>query len=858
MSDSISRLNQALQGRYGIERELGEGGMATVYLAGDLKHGRRVALKVLKPELAAALGTERFLAEIRTTATLQHPHILPLFDSGEAAGVVFYTMPFVEGESLRDRLDREGQLPVEEAVRIATDVAEALQAAHEQGVIHRDIKPANILLSRGRPLVADFGIALAVTAAGVDRLTQTGLSLGTPHYMSPEQATGERNVGTAADTYALGCVLYEMLTGEPPYTGSTPQAILGRIITQEPVSATELRKSVPANVDAAIRRALEKLPADRFTDPRGLVRAIADPAFRHGEPVRDDRLVASRWRTTAMAMTVTTVVFGVLALWPSEGPEVQPSESFSWYSQPFEDGQEPTGHGFDDYALSPDGAMLVYPRRGQLWLRTWSDRNAVPIPGTVGAESPAISPQADLAFELNGEILVLRLPDGPRARWTEGTRPRWGPDRALYYTAGGDILRLTEPGAGPHRLTHDGGPNFVSHVLPEGARALTYGGGEMGMLDLGSGEITALGEGSHPRLLPSQHVVFQRGRSLWAVRLDRRSGALGAPDAVLEGVYGWTTSDDAKLFYATDNRFGPHAPVRVTRKGEWEEIEAGWYTEAEPGGTTVAISPSGQHAAISTIRGESTELWIKNLEIGSLDLLTDRAFRVSWTPDESVLFVSSRENQRAMWTIPADGSGSPTRVFRQEDPGVQQGEMSSDGRWLAYRAGSPTTGDRPDIYALLLEVDSVGSPIVADPEFVETDPAISPDGRWLAYTSNRSGRFQIYVTSFPDPSELGRVVISPGRGTEPRWSRGTNELFYRRGDGMMMAVQYELSGGRFVTTGSEPLFPADIYLAAPLVHSYDVFPDGESFLMFRPDGSGTYRRTSVIENWGAMVRERLR
>ena len=192
---TVDQLNAALSGRYIIESELGEGGMATVYLADDVKHERKVALKVLKPELAAVVGAERFLAEIKTTASLQHPHILPLHDSGAADGFLYYVMPFIDGESLRDRLEREEQLPVEEAVRIATEVADALQAAHEQGVIHRDIKPANVLLSRGRPFVADFGIALAVSAAGEGRLTETGLSLGTPFYMSPEQASADRELG---------------------------------------------------------------------------------------------------------------------------------------------------------------------------------------------------------------------------------------------------------------------------------------------------------------------------------------------------------------------------------------------------------------------------------------------------------------------------------------------------------------------------------------------------------------------------------------------------------------------------------------------------------------------------------------
>jgi eukaryotic-like serine/threonine-protein kinase len=284
--DPITRLNAALEGRYTVERELGEGGMATVYLARDLKHNRKVALKVLKPELAAVVGAERFLAEIETTANLQHPHVLPLFDSGEADRFLFYVMPYIEGETLADRIAREKQLPVDEALGIATSVASALQHAHDRGVIHRDIKPGNILLQDGQPVVADFGIALAVGAAGGSRLTETGLSVGTPYYMSPEQATGDQAVGPASDTYALACVLYEMLTGEPPYPGNTAQAVLGKIIQGVPVSATAVRKSIPPNVDAAIRKALEKLPADRFTGAQAFAKALGDPSFRHGDEPR--------------------------------------------------------------------------------------------------------------------------------------------------------------------------------------------------------------------------------------------------------------------------------------------------------------------------------------------------------------------------------------------------------------------------------------------------------------------------------------------------------------------------------------------------------------------------------------------
>ena len=279
MGDGAAALAAALADRYRIERELGAGGMATVYLAQDLKHDRKVAIKVLKPELAALLGAERFVVEIKTTAALQHPHILPLFDSGEAGGFLWYAMPYIEGETLRNKLDRESQLGVGEAVRIASDVADALDYAHRHGVIHRDIKPENILLHDGRPMVADFGIALALSAAAGGRMTETGMSLGTPHYMSPEQATAERDLTNRSDIYSLGSVLYEMLTGEPPHIGNTAQAIIMKIVTEDAAPVTRLRKSVPPNVAAAVGKSLERVPADRFETARAFADALNDPNY---------------------------------------------------------------------------------------------------------------------------------------------------------------------------------------------------------------------------------------------------------------------------------------------------------------------------------------------------------------------------------------------------------------------------------------------------------------------------------------------------------------------------------------------------------------------------------------------------
>ncbi len=264
MSDVAERLAAALADRYRIERQLGAGGMATVYLAQDRKHQRRVAIKVLRPEIAAAIGAERFLREITTTANLHHPHILALYDSGESGDFLYYVMPFVEGESLRDRLTREKQLPLDDALQISREVADALSYAHSRGVIHRDIKPENILLESGHALVADFGIAKAVSAAGGETLTQAGMAIGTPPYMSPEQAAGAETLDGRSDLYSLACVLYEMLAGQPPFTGPTVESVIHQHISVDPRPITNLRPAVPPEIAGALARALAKTPADRF------------------------------------------------------------------------------------------------------------------------------------------------------------------------------------------------------------------------------------------------------------------------------------------------------------------------------------------------------------------------------------------------------------------------------------------------------------------------------------------------------------------------------------------------------------------------------------------------------------------
>jgi serine/threonine-protein kinase len=298
VTDLIERLRSALTGRYSIELELGHGGMADVFLAHDVKHGRNVAIKVLRPEIAAALGAERFLREITIAAQLHHPHILPLYDSGEAGGLLYYVMPYVEGESLRARLDRETQLPLEDALQIAREVADALAYAHRHDVVHRDIKPENILLESGHAMVADFGIARAITAAGGEKLTETGIAVGTPAYMSPEQASGEHQLDGRSDVYTLGCVLYEMLAGHPPFTGTTAQEVLARHSLDAVPRLTAARPAVPRQVERAVNTALAKVPADRFRTAQEFSDALLDT----------QTVAGTRWRVVAVSGVVLLAI----------------------------------------------------------------------------------------------------------------------------------------------------------------------------------------------------------------------------------------------------------------------------------------------------------------------------------------------------------------------------------------------------------------------------------------------------------------------------------------------------------------------------------------------------------------------
>jgi len=481
--DRIAALADALTERYRLERELGAGGMATVYLAEDVRHHRKVAIKVLHPELSAVLGPERFLKEIELTANLQHPHILPLFDSGSEDGKLWYAMPFIEGETLRARLEREQQLPIGDALRIATECADALDYAHRRGVVHRDIKPENILLHDGHALVADFGIALAVEQAGGARMTQTGLSLGTPAYMAPEQAMGERSVDARADIYALGAVTYEMLAGEPPFTGPNAQAILAQVITAEPRSLTLQRKSIPASVDAAVRTALEKLPADRFASAKEFADALArvsDPVRASGGDSAERRRGLPVWALAAGGAVLVAASVAAFLL----GTHHRVASSPVVFQQVTFADQAITNARF-----ASDGRTIVFDAMRQgvvptIFVIRPDYPDARPL-GLDDAHLLAVSSKNELAVLTGARFLAHRLFVGTLARMPlEGGTPREMLDsvREADWSPDGSSLAVIHVVAGHDRLEYPVGtvlfetPGYLSdlRVSPDGERVAFF------------------------------------------------------------------------------------------------------------------------------------------------------------------------------------------------------------------------------------------------------------------------------------------------------------------------------------------------------------------------------------------------
>ncbi len=874
----MGHLKSALADRYAIEHELGAGGMATVYLAHDVKHDRKVAVKVLRPELAAVLGAERFVQEIKTTANLQHPHILPLFDSGEADGFLYYVMPFIDGETLRDKLNRETQLGIDEAVNITTAIADALDYAHRQNVIHRDIKPENILLHDGRPMVADFGIALAVSAAAGGRMTETGMSLGTPHYMSPEQATAEKNLTNRSDIYSLGCVLYEMLTGEPPHTGASAQAIVMKIVTDDVRPVTELRKSVPPNVAAATLKSLEKLAADRFGTAKEFAEALTNPAFTL--PTTQAAAVAGAaasgpWNRLSIGLASLAAFAIFVALWGWLRPASESPTHPARFAVPLPDDHQFSDLPGADLAFSPDGSRFVYRGQSasgaQLYVRAIDELAARPIPGTEGASQPFFSPDGQwLGFYSDGQLQKVQVTGGPALPITEVSErirgATWGANDVIAFgNAGGALWQVAAAGGTPERITTlDTDIGETAHRWPEflpGGDAVAFTSwmgsskvtASIAVVSLASGRVTHLSEaGTNPHYTASGHLVYTRSEgSVVAVPFDIGSMAVtGQAIPLLEGVVldgsgaaELAFSRTGSLVYVAGGVASPPTLVMVDRQG----VETPLTQEARPY-SDPRFSPSGDLVAVA-IAGD---IWVYDVNQGTLSMRTfdGRNVYPTWTPDGTRLIFSSGTGRTwDLYSVTADGSSRAEQFFESESV-VYESALSPDGRWLAFRANESETGR--DILAVSLEGDDRSPRPFAQTPFDERMLALSPDGRWLAYVSDESGQDEVYVRAFPEPAAQVQVSVRGGR--EPSWAPSGRELFYRNTNGMMAAAVQ--TAPAFRVTHREPLFE-DIYLGGVNHSGYDVDPRSGRFLMIRTEQAAGEAEIVVVVNWFEELRRRM-
>jgi serine/threonine protein kinase len=884
------RLTAALVDRYRIERELGAGGMATVYLAQDLKHDRKVALKVLKPELAAVLGAERFVVEIKTTASLQHPHILPLFDSGTADGFLFYVMPFIEGETLRDKLNRETQLGVEEAVRIAREVADALDYAHGKGVIHRDIKPENILIQGGRPMIADFGIALAVSAAAGGRMTETGLSLGTPHYMSPEQATADKEITGRSDIYSLASVLYEMLAGQPPHLGGSAQQIIMKIIAEPVQPVTALRKSVPPNVSAALTKALEKLPADRFENAKAFATALADPSFattgstqlRSGPGIASPE--ARVWRRIGIATSV--VAFGSIAALAFAASRKEPGPPVIRVTLPFPGAARFNSFNAAVFDVSRDGSRIVYMGQeagtDNLWVRDLKALAPRALPKTARASNPFFSPDGKrVAFvapplagtRATGQLLVTSVDDGTQVTLVTdsvGTHGgHWADDDYLYFPrVDGSIARVPANGGAVEVLSErDNTPPIryrFPQLLPGGKSLLIHLSGsdaeqdELAILELRTKRVTPLFRAFNGRFVETGHIVFSAADgSLFAVPFDPDRGAVtgvrvALNDAALNmaGNFArFTISPSGTLVYQQAQPENGQL-VWVDREGRATPVDSSWrgYLRGP------ALSPDGARLAVMVRQGGSqSQIWVRPLPSGPRTLVS----------------FASRENWRPRWTRDGrrvsflSGSGPAdlalvVRRFDASDRGdtllpasgaLSEIEWHPDGQTAILRVGN-LVGTR-DILRFTPGTDTAPKVILGGTQD-ELGPTISPDGKWLAYLSNESGRPEIYVRPFDDPSS-GRTPVSVDGASVPVWSRDGKELFWRGPDGASMYVADVRTGARFSAGEPRLLFSRNEYVWEYFARSFDVSLDGKRFLMVSTAGSQTDEMVLVL-NLSAQLR----
>jgi len=887
MTSLPPRVSGALSLHYRLDREIGAGGMATVYLAEDLRHDRRVALKVLRPELAAVIGAERFLAEIKLTANLQHPHILPLFDSGEADSFLYYVMPFVEGESLRDRLRREKQLPVDDAVRIAREVADALDYAHRHGVIHRDIKPENVLLHDGRALVADFGIALAASKAGSTRMTETGMSLGTPQYMSPEQAMGEREITARSDVYALGAVLYEMLTGDPPFTGSTAQAIVARVLTETPRPILPQRHTIPPQVEAAVLTALEKLPADRFATAAQFAEALTRPMATR--PVASSVAISAAGRVSrirarlrdpvTLGLGVATLAALGFAATQMRRPAPEPSSPTVRFLYTGSDSAPVApDNGPWPAAISPDGSMIVYsvaqPGRGSiLYLRRIDQLEGNPIPGTLNASQALFSPDGRwIEFEVNSLDMKVRLDGSAPVRITEGGANNgadWTTTDELVVgaslkahglsrvsVAGGDLTPFTVPDSTRGEIDHIwpiGTPDGKAVVFAIWHGALTNS--ELAMVSLDGGPVTRLGiKAIRPLAIVDGALVYLLADgAVMAVPVEiSHRKVVGKPVPVLDPVPVVAAfNGNSSVFVSRGGALvtGLHASrsqlVWLGRDGTTHVINGELRNFIFP-----RLSPDGREILVVVSDGPNTDAWIDDLQTGTLSRLTSTGniTLAQWSRDgKSVTYMAPVSGSNWALYQQSAGGGTKPKALVEVPFLTPIADLAPDGR----SALLGTLADQSwDLQRVSLDSNRAVEPFHAT-RSTDVGPRISPDGRWAALVSDESGTIEVYVRSYPDPSV--KVQVSVGGGYGAVWSADGSRLYYSTGSVVVEAKLATTAGFRVLSRDTAFRQVPNNFTSG--VASFDVSRDGSRIVI--PSTRSAAYPLVVVPNWRTELRERL-
>jgi serine/threonine protein kinase len=877
-SFTIDSLNTALAGKYVVEREIGAGGMAIVFLAQDARHQRRVALKVLRSELAAVIGAERFLAEIQTTAALQHPAILPLFDSGEAAGQLYYVMPYVEGESLRARLDRERQLPIADAVRIAREVGDALAYAHDRGVIHRDIKPENILLQSGHPMLADFGIALAVQQAGGNRLTATGLSLGTPQYMSPEQAGGERVVDGRTDQYALGAVLYEMLVGAPPFVATSTQALIAKLMTEDPAPVVDQRKNVPEAIAAAVHQSLEKLPADRFATTQDFLRALeAESATRSVVGSASSRKLRNRRSIpTAAALLIAGAAIGtgIGATVFSKHDTVAAAATPIRFTIDTDSGQRFTTNCCGNmFAISRDGKRVAYQvidpdEVTRLHVREMDGLDSRKLMDTERSVALSFSPDGgELAYATGRTLRVVNVASGqvrtvanlPTRGFIGGTA--WTTDGRILFSVshrmqvvpagGGPITTLLtldsaqrEQLGGPHFVVTRSGGAILYAVLVEGAEP------DIRITWLPSLKSKRVATGVAPVYVPSSGdlVAVRSDGSVEAHPFDPEKGdTLGPARRIADGVTlrspvllhaEFTAADNGTMVLAAHSRdpARSNGELAFRRDGKDETHPLPFHVTRI---ISAAYSRDGRRILGVALDAEAhaRRAFVYDPVHRTAQVLSDwpTAVGVDWVGNDSVMAVLSNGDVQ----ISAVDGGSAHRIGHLPLTGTTG--ISVNGPWLVFDGAKGETMDIGIVHR-----DSMDHPrtLIGTPA-VERYPWLSRDGKLIAYSVTEAGRTFLQVTTFPVPGE--HITVSPQSGFAPVWAED-GRLYYLKGSLQVVAVTLQrtpklaLGSQKTVTTSAAPLL------------AWDVRPDGKEFVF--ASAGGTLETPRLVVTLNAFSRNR--